>query len=483
MTLKAAGDATTVHDMQGRLILSKSGWLLLEVPNALVLGAFQSIREPGAVLPLKDGRLNAHISVMRKEEVDKIGPDKINERGKHFRYTLGPMKTVNPTSWDGVSKVWYLTALSPELRKLRVSYGLSPQPNEDWDFHVTVAVRKTGVLQNNGVSKAAEAAPNYLTPSDLKDAISAGIKDHAAGRGAGLRSCLLHTIWPLLHDANKKPGDILPGGLADGKPDSAFPAEALAEGAEVESEHVAIPQVAKEIAKDHLTEDPQYYPKLEKMEEGAEKKAEEMRGVITDVQNAIKYPSHTFQAPSDTHNTVFPWHAPLRERLIKNFTAGANAEAAKLPTKHWNSIGKLNANVGAAAGYQGIAETEIPTYTVPLNSAHGKTRLATPHFAQVAKETINTPQQGQLMPQLPRISSYQAMTPEGASQRLGSMLRMRPDLQRPGMVKQQEDSSDTVDKTGSAIWLGEEDGESAAADATTIGAGGGGEGTAAGAGT
>lgn len=66
----------------------------------------------------------------------------------------------------------------------------------------------------------------------------------------------------------------LDGGLADGKPDTAADPEQLDKGVETEKEHTSDPEVAKEIAKDHLAEDPKYYDRLEKMEEGAEKENE-----------------------------------------------------------------------------------------------------------------------------------------------------------------------------------------------------------------
>lgn len=62
--------------------------------------------------------------------------------------------------------------------------------------------------------------------------------------------------------------DALPGGKADGKPDSAFIPTLLEQGKKVESEHTDKPAIAKEIAKDHLSEDPNYYDKLKKMEQG-----------------------------------------------------------------------------------------------------------------------------------------------------------------------------------------------------------------------
>ena len=60
--------------------------------------------------------------------------------------------------------------------------------------------------------------------------------------------------------------ELVTGGLADGKPDSDFDQDQLAAGIKVEMEHTDDPEIAKEIAKDHLTEDPEYYVKLATIE-------------------------------------------------------------------------------------------------------------------------------------------------------------------------------------------------------------------------
>jgi hypothetical protein len=64
----------------------------------------------------------------------------------------------------------------------------------------------------------------------------------------------------------KASDDIIPGGLAEGKPDTDFDTNALMEGTAVEMEHSGNPEQAKEIAKDHLIEDPEYYKKLKQIE-------------------------------------------------------------------------------------------------------------------------------------------------------------------------------------------------------------------------
>lgn len=56
--------------------------------------------------------------------------------------------------------------------------------------------------------------------------------------------------------------DVIAGGLADEKKVGDFDPDELAKGVKVEMEHTNSARVAKEIAMDHLTEDPEYYTKL-----------------------------------------------------------------------------------------------------------------------------------------------------------------------------------------------------------------------------
>jgi hypothetical protein len=155
---KSAADAEVAYNLKGMLYLSSSGYLLLSIPNALVRGIYGSMHEPGVELPLDPkGGLTAHITVFRPEELKEIGgAEKVTERGKQFGYTTGRFKTMEPGEhWPGVEKVWFVHIHSPELQALRRSYGLSGFPNNGaHPFHVTVAIRRRGVLANNEKSKA-----------------------------------------------------------------------------------------------------------------------------------------------------------------------------------------------------------------------------------------------------------------------------------------------------------------------------------------
>lgn len=65
--------------------------------------------------------------------------------------------------------------------------------------------------------------------------------------------------------------DKLPGGLADKKKPSDFNKKSIEKGKQVEYEHTDDPNIATEIAMDHLEEHKKYYPELKKMEKKLEK--------------------------------------------------------------------------------------------------------------------------------------------------------------------------------------------------------------------
>lgn len=62
----------------------------------------------------------------------------------------------------------------------------------------------------------------------------------------------------------------LKGGRADGKPITKYDLKQLLMGIKVEQEHTSNRMTALEIATDHLEEIPDYYTRLEKMEDEAE---------------------------------------------------------------------------------------------------------------------------------------------------------------------------------------------------------------------
>lgn len=155
--------------LTGRLERSSSGWGLLVVPNAILNGLFSSLPLPGIEKPKgPNGRVNAHISVFRDEELSQIEKDgKVTEFGKPFTYQLGELQEVVPVGWEEVEKCWFLRVKSPALEKLRKSYGLTPLPQKQGmslPFHLTIAIRKKGVLNKNQIRKTSSV--NWLVVQD-----------------------------------------------------------------------------------------------------------------------------------------------------------------------------------------------------------------------------------------------------------------------------------------------------------------------------
>jgi hypothetical protein len=257
--------AATNYPLTGRLYLSNSGWLMLSVPNALVRGVYDAMSEPGIELPTaaawsvgdKKELLNAHISVMTADEVQQVGSDNINERGHMFGYTLSGLKEITPRSNTPISKIWAIQVTAPNLAALRKSYGLSALPNNDEQFHITVAVRKRGILLDNGKAKGYETAAETAEGQRFSNPISRGELKAAEFSRSGAK----------LSRAGQN--DLLVGGKADNVPDREFSTPALAEGAKHEHEHTDNDQIAREIAKDHLSEDPRYYEKVKEIEKAS----------------------------------------------------------------------------------------------------------------------------------------------------------------------------------------------------------------------
>ena len=163
--VKQAGSGTPAYNLVGLLQVTQltgEPWGILTVPNALLRGVFDAMQEPGLELPFdSEGRLTAHISVFRPEEIAQLGgPDALkNDRGKPFRYTLGRLVALEPEGWKDVAKCFVIRVHSPELQALRRSLGLSSLPhNGEWDYHITVGVVRKGVTGRNAQAKATAAA-------------------------------------------------------------------------------------------------------------------------------------------------------------------------------------------------------------------------------------------------------------------------------------------------------------------------------------
>jgi len=72
--------------------------------------------------------------------------------------------------------------------------------------------------------------------------------------------------WAFAREVKRASKERIPGGIASGRRPSSFNQRQLRKGTRVELEHTSDRGIAREIAMDHLDEDPQYYEKLEIME-------------------------------------------------------------------------------------------------------------------------------------------------------------------------------------------------------------------------
>jgi hypothetical protein len=154
----------TVSKLVGRLVVSEGDkpWGYLQVPQALLRGLFLALNQPGKERP--DHR--AHITVFTSDEIDRLGgPGAIEERGRDFEFSIGPVKAVNPVGWPEMSKVWFVTASSPALRKLRASYGLTPLVKGGHPFHITFAVRRTKMSKASSIGTVGTLLRSNSEPS------------------------------------------------------------------------------------------------------------------------------------------------------------------------------------------------------------------------------------------------------------------------------------------------------------------------------
>jgi hypothetical protein len=114
-------------------------------------------------------------------------------------------------------------------------------------------------FDQDDAEEPSQSAPSMKTPPPDR------AKPMGQGKTASeIRMDLL--AQKVAYDWMAKYEDELPGGLADKGPPKNVDPKQVEKGVKVEMEHTDDPDVAREIAYDHLTEDPRYYDKLETIE-------------------------------------------------------------------------------------------------------------------------------------------------------------------------------------------------------------------------
>jgi hypothetical protein len=135
----------------------------------------------------------------------------------------------------------------------------------------------------------------------------------------------------------------LVGGDADGLKDEWFTPKALRKGMAEEKEHTKDPAIKKEIAKDHLTQDPKYYDKLEKIEKPAR----------------MKYAQLLKQAMPIPHGTSW---SPRTNSLSLAKPVGVRQTPGSLQLKPGESV-------GASAPAAPSVETPVAPPPMPVTNA------------------------------------------------------------------------------------------------------------------
>jgi len=149
-------------------------------------------------------------------------------------------------------------------------------------------------------------------------------------------------------------------GKHDSRPDESFSAEELALGIKIEHEHTGDEHTAKEIAKDHLSEIPDYYSRLTKMEKNAGVKTEEFqsldelsKGLLNRYKDASRAHSHYIDDDPDRNDD----DPVIVKKISRNRSRSYGLDLARAKT---NKNGKTwsGGNYGLTAKVRATEETE-----------------------------------------------------------------------------------------------------------------------------
>jgi len=119
------------------------GFVYVDISNDVIHGLFSLIDSETKEKPpyLEDdyNNVGAHISVINAKELTKEKP--FQDSGTEVHFKLGKFYSVDPESWKGIKRVWFVEVESPELEEIREKYGLSKKL-KGHEFHITVAVER-----------------------------------------------------------------------------------------------------------------------------------------------------------------------------------------------------------------------------------------------------------------------------------------------------------------------------------------------------
>ena len=138
--------------LEGKGVLKQkdNGYLYVSVSKDFIAGILPLIDAPGKLVPPKHYKskkgIGAHISAMYENEQIEHEIWEIKELGQEFTFSVLELRTVKLNKDGKMKKLWLLAVSSPELERLRESYGLSSKL-KGHDFHITICTQVPGVAE------------------------------------------------------------------------------------------------------------------------------------------------------------------------------------------------------------------------------------------------------------------------------------------------------------------------------------------------
>lgn len=177
----------------------------------------------------------------------------------------------------------------PKARNASAKLSRGSEESDEFEDEPT----QPGVLD---IHKHQQLLKNVLRAYESDDSFKAELDAEfeaakEAEPGLTLIKYIDRVVTRIVNEGEQKAEDKLPGGLADGRPDSDFDKKQIEKGIGVEKEHTPDKAIRKEIAKDHLTEHDKYYDFLEDMEAKMEKDKKskaEIIHVLVSLANALE---------------------------------------------------------------------------------------------------------------------------------------------------------------------------------------------------
>jgi hypothetical protein len=164
------------------------------------------------------------------------------------------------------------------------------------------------------------------------------------------------------HAASSNPVDVLHGGRADNVPHSQIDPVALAKGTKHELEHTSDPQIAEEIAADHLVERADYYERLEEMERIPTPGPSSSSPMTTPAPVAPPAPAAAASSPTAPAAAAPGW--TVNPRAAASFGSQAEQEIAIVL---WAAGTKTDR--AAVSAWTGLQQSDFDRIWVELRSA------------------------------------------------------------------------------------------------------------------